>query len=80
MVERLVGGGDCRRGGSGLTAIALAAAEAARAIVRDLARECRPEELTLHSFDERNLLLTARLREEFGLAVHQDPLVAVVPE
>lgn len=42
--------------------------EAARAIVRELAGETSPRELTLHCFDERNMLLTARLREEFGLA------------
>lgn len=42
--------------------------EATRAIVRELAAGTDPAELTLHSFDERNLLLTARLREEFGLA------------
>jgi biotin carboxylase len=41
---------------------------AARAIVSQLAAETTPSELTLHSFDERNLLLTARLRGEFGLA------------
>jgi biotin carboxylase len=40
---------------------------AAREIVRALAAETGPEELTLHSFDERNLLLAARLREEFRL-------------
>lgn len=42
--------------------------DAARAIVRDLAARTSPQELTLHSFDERNMLVTARLREEFGLA------------
>jgi hypothetical protein len=42
--------------------------EAARAIVRGLAAETGPKELTLHCFDERNMLLTAQLRDEFGLA------------
>ncbi|EST31259.1 hypothetical protein N566_20860 [Streptomycetaceae bacterium MP113-05] len=42
--------------------------EAARAVVRDLANAtAEGDTLTLHSFDERNLLLTAALREEFGL-------------
>ncbi|MFF7181304.1 ATP-grasp domain-containing protein [Streptomyces sp. NPDC008121] len=41
---------------------------ATRAIVRELAAGAGPGELTLHCFDERNLLLTAELREEFGLA------------
>ncbi|MGW6394919.1 ATP-grasp domain-containing protein [Streptomyces sp. NPDC055103] len=40
---------------------------ATRALVRELAAETGPGDLTLHCFDERNLLLTAELREEFGL-------------
>ncbi|MEU8518278.1 ATP-grasp domain-containing protein [Streptomyces sp. NBC_01216] len=39
-----------------------------RALVRELASECGPGELTLHCFDERNLLLTGELREELGLS------------
>ncbi|MEW2485854.1 ATP-grasp domain-containing protein [Streptomyces sp. NPDC048411] len=38
-----------------------------RALVRQLAEESGPGELTLHCFDERNLLLTGELREELGL-------------
>ncbi|MFG2866774.1 acetyl-CoA carboxylase biotin carboxylase subunit family protein [Streptomyces sp. NPDC048338] len=38
-----------------------------RALVRKIAAECAPGELTLHCFDERNLLLTGELREELGL-------------
>ncbi|MFF6881795.1 acetyl-CoA carboxylase biotin carboxylase subunit family protein [Streptomyces sp. NPDC012421] len=41
---------------------------ATRAIVHELAAETGPADLTLHCFDERNLLLTAELREELGLA------------
>lgn len=41
--------------------------DATRALVREIAAETPAAELTLHSFDERNLLLTARLRGEFGL-------------
>ena len=40
---------------------------ATREIVRGIAAEAGPGELTLHCFDERNLLLTASLREEFNL-------------
>jgi biotin carboxylase len=40
---------------------------ATRRIVRELAAGAGPGELTLHCFDERNLLLTAELREELGL-------------
>ncbi len=43
-------------------------AEAVRAIVHQVAAESDPRDLTLHCFDERNLLLTAELREELGLA------------
>lgn len=41
---------------------------AARAIVAELAAQTATTDLTLHCFDERNMLLTARLREEYGLA------------
>ncbi|MCZ7462275.1 ATP-grasp domain-containing protein [Streptomyces sp. WMMC940] len=40
---------------------------ATRAIVHELAGQSGTGELTLHCFDERNLLLTAELREELGL-------------
>lgn len=40
-----------------------------RKIVQDLVAAAGPDDtVTLHCFDERNLLLTARLREEFGLS------------
>jgi len=42
--------------------------DSTRAIVTEIAAEVPAKELTLHCYDERNMLLTARLREEFGLA------------
>lgn len=50
------------------TESSIIAEDAARAIIAALAAETPAEQLTLHCFDERNMLLTARLREEFGLA------------
>jgi len=40
---------------------------AAREILRDLVAETGPGELTVHCYDERNLLVAAELREEFAL-------------
>jgi len=40
---------------------------AAREILRDLVAEAGPGEVTVHCYDERNLLVAAELREEFGL-------------
>ncbi|MEU5696331.1 ATP-grasp domain-containing protein [Actinosynnema sp. NPDC020468] len=42
-------------------------AEATRAVLREIADDPGTGVLTVHSFDERNMLLTGRLREEFGL-------------
>lgn len=41
--------------------------DAARAIVGDVIGQTGPDDLTLHCYDERNLLLTGAMREEFGL-------------
>lgn len=41
--------------------------DAARAVVGSIVEECGADNVTLHSYDERNLLLAADLRAEFGL-------------
>jgi len=57
----------CGLPGASTTESSIVDVNAARAIVRRIVGDTGPEHVTLHCFDERNMLPTAQFRAEFGL-------------